>query len=67
MLQCKWKHSLLYGFQAREHTRAAANAGAEAAAAISHKATQQVTPYVLQCCNLPCIGTFSTSSTDGWA
>ena len=30
--------------QAREHTRAAANAGAEAAAAISHKAMQQVTP-----------------------
>lgn len=46
MLQCAWKHSLLYNacFQAREHTRAAANAGAEAAAAISHKAMQQVTP-----------------------
>jgi len=45
MLQCAWKHSLLYNacFQAREHTRAAANAGAEAAAAISHKAMQQVT------------------------
>ncbi len=57
MLQCAWKKSLLYVacFQAREHTRAAANAGAEAAAAISHKAMQQVTPLYLSVAICPAL------------